>query len=103
MGKVSVKNELSSRPKRTRISCHASLERTAYAPLRKERRMKSAEATNFHRKSGVAKWRDLRFPLPSIKCLRGKRFVHQEHPDLPAASCESNEQHPRAIGTITSN
>jgi hypothetical protein len=57
--KVHGKNELSSRPKRTRISCHAAVERTANAPLRKERRMKFAEATKFHRKSGGAKWRDL--------------------------------------------
>jgi hypothetical protein len=27
----------------------------------RERRMKCTNATKFHRKSGVAKWRDLRF------------------------------------------
>jgi hypothetical protein len=36
---------LSSRPKRTRISCYAAL----------------AGATNLDRKSGVAQWRDLPF------------------------------------------
>ena len=72
MGKVSVKNELSSRPKRTRISCHAALDKATCAPFRRERRMKFANATKFDRKSGGAKWRDLRFPPPSIECLRGK-------------------------------
>ena len=38
-----------------RISCHAALERTAYAPFRKERRMKFANAIKFHRKSGLAR------------------------------------------------
>jgi hypothetical protein len=37
---------------RTRISCHAALERSACAPFGKERRMKFTEATKFHRKSG---------------------------------------------------
>jgi hypothetical protein len=39
----------------TRISCHAALNRTACAPFRKERRVKFASATKFHRKSGEAK------------------------------------------------
>ncbi len=39
---------------RTRISCHAALDTTTRAPFRKERRMKFAKATRFHRKSGVA-------------------------------------------------
>jgi hypothetical protein len=52
--------DLSSRPERTRISCHAALDMTTCAPFRKERRMKFAEATNLNRKSGVAQWRDLR-------------------------------------------
>ena len=62
--------ELSSRlsrlavePERTRISCHAALDKTACAAFRKESRMKLANATNLHRKSGVAQWRDLRFAL----------------------------------------
>ena len=37
---------------RTRISCHAALDEAASAPFRKERRMKFAKATKFHRKSG---------------------------------------------------
>jgi hypothetical protein len=45
--------ELSSRP-RTRISCHAALETPACAAFSKESRMKSANATNTNRKSGVA-------------------------------------------------
>ena len=53
--------ELPSRPERTRISCHASLDRAAYAPFRKERRMKLVNATKLYRESGVAQWRDLRF------------------------------------------
>jgi hypothetical protein len=46
--------ELSSRPERTRISCHAALETTACAAFSKESRMKFANATNINRKSGVA-------------------------------------------------
>jgi len=52
-------------PERTRISCHAGLDKAACAPFFKERRMMFANATNFYRKSGVAQWRDLRFPLSS--------------------------------------
>ena len=40
---------------RTRISCHAALETTTCAAFSKESRMKCANATKFHRKSGVAK------------------------------------------------
>ncbi len=54
MGNVSVTNELSSRPERTRISCHAAVDKATCAPFRKERRMKFAEATKLHRKSGGA-------------------------------------------------
>src|ERR1700690_2554366 len=36
----------------TRISCHAALDEAAGAPFSKERRMKFAKATKFHRKSG---------------------------------------------------
>jgi hypothetical protein len=36
----------------TRISCHAALDEAARAPFGKERRMKFAKATRFHRKSG---------------------------------------------------
>ena len=35
----------------TRISCRPALEEAVCAPVREERRVKSAEATNFHRKS----------------------------------------------------
>jgi hypothetical protein len=35
-----------------RISCHAALDEAARAPFSKERRMKFAKATKFHRKSG---------------------------------------------------
>jgi hypothetical protein len=52
---------LSSRPERTRISCHAALDKAAYAPFCKEGRMKFDSATKFHRKPGGAQWRDLRF------------------------------------------
>jgi hypothetical protein len=41
-------------PERTRISCHAVLDKAACAPFFKERRMMFANATNFYRKSGVA-------------------------------------------------
>jgi hypothetical protein len=36
----------------TRISCHAALDEPARAPFSKERRMKFAKATKFHRKFG---------------------------------------------------
>jgi hypothetical protein len=55
--------ELSSRPERTPISCHAGLDKAACAPFFKERRMMFTSATYFYRKSGVAQWRDLRFLL----------------------------------------
>jgi hypothetical protein len=45
---------LSSRPKRTRISCHAALDKSARAPFSKEGRMKCDNATKFNRKSGGA-------------------------------------------------
>jgi hypothetical protein len=43
---------LSSRPKRTRISCHAAPDISTCAPLRKERHMKFINATKLNRKSG---------------------------------------------------
>jgi len=46
--------KLSSRPERTRISCHATLGTAACAAFFKESRMKIANATKFNRKSGVA-------------------------------------------------
>jgi hypothetical protein len=66
---------LSSRPKRTRISCHAAPDKTACAPFFKERRMMFANATNFYRKSGAAQWRDLCVDAPSWKCFRPERSV----------------------------
>jgi hypothetical protein len=57
---------LSSRPKRTRVSCHAEPDTTTYAAFIEESRMKLANATNLYRKSGVAQRRDLRCaPTPS--------------------------------------
>jgi hypothetical protein len=41
-------------PGRTRISCHAASDTTAFAPFSNERRMKFARATKFNRKSGEA-------------------------------------------------
>jgi hypothetical protein len=52
--KYSFQDELSSRPERTRISCHAALDMAACAPFRKEGRMKCINATKINRKSGVA-------------------------------------------------
>jgi hypothetical protein len=53
--------DLSSRPKRTRISCLAALDTTTCAAFIKESRMRFADATELYRKSGVAKWRELLF------------------------------------------
>src|ERR1700758_3436855 len=39
---------------------------TTYAAFRRERRMKFASATKFHRKSGGAERRDLRFLFPVL-------------------------------------
>jgi hypothetical protein len=44
----------------TRISCLAAPDKVAYAPSLKERRMMFGNTPNFHRKSGVVQWRDLR-------------------------------------------
>jgi hypothetical protein len=46
--------ELSSRPERTRISCHAAQDATSFAAFIKESSMNFASATNLNRKSGVA-------------------------------------------------
>ena len=51
---LNAQNEVSSRPERTRISCHAALDKTACATFRKEGRMESDNATNLHWKSGGA-------------------------------------------------
>jgi hypothetical protein len=52
--KYSFQDELSSRPERTRISCHAALDKAACAPFRKEGRMKCTNGTKVNRKYGVA-------------------------------------------------
>jgi hypothetical protein len=52
--KILAATELSSRPERTRISCHAALGLTTCAAFSKESRMKFASATYINRKSGVA-------------------------------------------------
>jgi hypothetical protein len=45
--------------------------------------------------SAVSRDKSVRRPFP---------LCHPEHPDLPAASCERNEQHPQAVvATTTSN
>jgi hypothetical protein len=59
------RTNLSSRPERTRISCHATLDLAACAAFVKESRIKVANATKLNRKSGVAEWRDLRFLFAS--------------------------------------
>ena len=64
---------LSSRPKRTRISCHASLDKATRAPFRKEGRLKFGNATKFHRKSGIAQWRDLQFNEPLVEMFFDRR------------------------------
>src|SRR5271156_5525476 len=43
---------LKPKPGLTPISCHAVLEKSAYAPFIKERRMKCINATSLRRKSG---------------------------------------------------
>jgi hypothetical protein len=58
---------LSSRPERTRISCHAALDMATCAAFVKESRMRITNATKLHRKSGEAERRDLRFFYLKIK------------------------------------
>ncbi len=62
-GLCSTQTKLSSRPERSRISCYAAPDMSAHAAFSKESRMKFANATNLHRKFGVAQWRDLLFLL----------------------------------------
>jgi hypothetical protein len=54
-------SDLSSRPKRSRISYFAKLMRSTYAAFFKESRMRSTNAIELDRKSGGAQWGDLRF------------------------------------------
>ena len=51
----------------TRISCHTALDKATCAPFCKEGRMKYDNATKYHRKSGGAKPRDLRFYGPVLE------------------------------------
>src|ERR1700679_91921 len=83
------RTELSSRPERTRISCHAALDKTTCAPIRKEGRMKYTSATNFHRKSGVAKWRDLQFSGPLLEVFFDRSVaLRQTGKHVPAPTTE---------------
>jgi hypothetical protein len=76
---------LSSRPERTRISCHAAPDKAACAPFRRERRINFANATKFDRKSGGAQWRDLRLDL-SCECdLRQQASLLRGHPERISA------------------
>jgi hypothetical protein len=77
---------LSSRPKRTRISCHAALETTACAAFSKESRMKFANATNTDRKFGEAERRDLRFLFRFPHTLTYDHFSDALH-QLEVDSC----------------
>ena len=47
----------------------------------KERRMKCANATKLHRKSGVAQWRDLLFLCRSHTPFLAQFFFHPQRPD----------------------
>jgi hypothetical protein len=47
--------------------------------------MKSISATKFHRKSGVAKWRDLLFPSIPLTDTSWKRRPPLCHPDRSVA------------------
>jgi hypothetical protein len=71
---------LSSRPERTRISCHAAPDKAAYAPFRKEGRMKCTNATKFNRKSGGAEWRDLQFNGPVLQMFSPRASSNFEEP-----------------------
>jgi hypothetical protein len=80
--------EVSSRPERTRISCHASLDKTTFAPFRKEGRMKCINATKFQRKSGVAQWRDLLYSQP-LSNVDWKHYPPLCHPERSRGICSS--------------
>jgi hypothetical protein len=55
--------------------------------------MKCTDATKFHRKSGVAQWRDLQFPHPtpqiSIKAEATHWVYHDRQPSSREADCET--------------
>jgi hypothetical protein len=54
LGTLSIVSKVNCHPDRTRISCHASLDKAACAAFVKESSMECANATKFHRKSGGA-------------------------------------------------
>jgi hypothetical protein len=82
------RTEVSSRPERTRISCHVARDKAAYAPFRTEGRMKCDSATNSNRKSGVAQWRDLLFTIPR-NGFKWKRSPTLCHPDRSGGICSA--------------
>ena len=51
----------------TGISCHAALDKAAYAPFRKEGHMNCNNATKSNRKSGGAERRNLQFYQPVLE------------------------------------
>jgi hypothetical protein len=73
---------------RTRISCHAALDKTTCAHFRKEGRMRCTNATKIHRKSGVAQWRDLPFLIRRIGS-EWKRKPTLCHPERSRGICSS--------------
>jgi PHP domain len=101
---------------RTRISCHAAPDKTAYAPFFKERRMVFANATNFYRKSGGAEGRDPRCairmphiyrsaPLSplSTRGNRTHRTLISEHEELAASKNPRQQFHSRFSSICTSS
>jgi hypothetical protein len=71
----------------TRISCHAALDKAACAPFRKEGRVLCDDATKFHRKSGGAKPRDLRFSRPLLEMFSNRtlgNYCGMAGPGFPA-------------------
>jgi hypothetical protein len=76
------------RPDRTRISCLAALDTTTCAAFFKESRMKFVNATDLHRKSGVAEWRDLRCLFSSHA---HSKFVKTLWPDLKSCTTKRQE------------
>jgi hypothetical protein len=52
---------------RSRISCHAAPDKAGYAPFRKERRMKFANATRFHKEIRESAVQGSAVPTTSLK------------------------------------
>ena len=84
---------LSSRPKRTRISCHAALDKTTCAPFRKEGRMKRTNATKFTRKFGIAERRDLQFCRPFLEMFFDTSPVSEPCAATYSPAQEGRERH----------